>query len=674
MTAIHRLRALVDQGIPGESILVLLPQRSLARNYQDLIKTPSFPSSGEPALMTIGGLAQRMVTLFWPIIAKEVGFQIPTQPPQFLTLETAQYYLSSLMEPLLKKGYFESVTIDPNRLYSQILDNLNKSAVVGFPPNEIANRLVQAWAGKSSQAIIYQQAQECALAFRDLCLRENLLDFSLQLSVFAQHLWPSLLCRQYLTRTYRHLIYDNAEEDYAVAHDILVSWLPDFDSALIIQDENGGYRSFMGADPVSAARLATGCSTRMFFTESFTKTPALNLLETTLTNSLVEHKVIDPVDRSINDAFSIHSFRFYPQVMDWVCSEVDDLIHTKSVAPNEIAILTPFLSDSLRFSFANRFEKLKLPITSFRPSRGLRDEPAIKAMLTLTKIACPGWGLRPSKDEVRSCFMQTLSGCDYIRADLLTQVLFNATTGSLRSFDEPIQPEMRQRITFLVGERFEKLRQWLETNPLNDDLDLDIFLGRLFGDVLSQAGFEFHQDFEAAGAVNRLVESARKFRLAMQNKSRASLTPLGKEYVMLVERGILSAQYLGDWTQLDRNDSVLISPAFSYLMSNRSSRFQFWVDIGSQGWWARLDQPLTHPHVLNRNWKPEQLWTDALDHTANQLTLTRVSSGLIRRCSDHIYMCALGINEQGNEERGALVIAIQTILRKLRVEAGTKSV
>jgi hypothetical protein len=388
----------------------------------------------------------------------------------------------------------------------------------------------------------------------------------------------------------------------------------------------------------------------------------------------LDHKVKGLLDHSINDAFSIHSFRFYPQVMDWVSSEVNTLIHAKSVAPGDIAILTPFLSDSLRFSFANRFENMGIPLSTFRPSRGLRDEPAIQAMLTLVKIACPDWGLKPSKDEVRTCLMQILTGCDYIRADLLTQVLYNTTTGSFRSFDDPIQPEMRQRITYLVGERFEKLRLWLEINPLKVDLELDIYLGKLFGEVLAQAGFEYHQDFEAAGAVNRLVESARKFRLAMQNKSDASLNPLSKEYVMLVESGILSAQYLDDWTQQDRNNSVVISPAFSYLMSNRSSRFQFWVDIGSQGWWARLDQPLTHPHVLNRNWQPGKLWSDALDHTANQLTLARVTSGLIQRCSHHIYMCSLGINEQGNEERGALVVAIQTILRKLQVEVGTKHV
>ena len=107
-------------------------------------------------------------------------------------------------------------------------------------------------------------------------------------------------------------------------------------------------------------------------------------------------------------------------------------------------------------------------------------------------------------------------------------------------------------------------------------------------------------------------------------------------------------------------------------MSNRPVRYQFWLDIGSQGWWTRLDQPLTHPYVLNQNWEPGEIWTDAHENAVNQLALTRLTSGLIRRCRSYIYMCSLGMNEQGNEERGALMMALQTVLRKLKFETGAR--
>ena len=47
----------------------------------------------------------------------------------------------------------------------------------------------------------------------------------------------------------------------------------------------------------------------------------------------------------------------------------------------------------------------------------------------------------------------------------------------------------------------------------------------------------------------------------------------------------------------------------------------------------------------------------------NQETLLRVTSGLLRRCSNHVALISVGLNESGNEERGALLVSIQTILR-----------
>src|SRR5512141_1402611 len=210
---VERMRYLLAQGVPGESILMRTPQRTVQEPYLDLLYSTERRAGGEVTSATIGGLAQRMCDLFWPIAAEAAGFKNPDQPPVFLTLETAQYYMAYLVRPLLEQGYFQSLTIDRNRLYSQIIDNLNKSAVVGFPYTEIGSRMDAAWFGDPEQRRIYQDAQECATLFRQYCLDHNLLDFSLQLDIFSNILWPQEQVKSYLKRTYRHLIYDNVEED-----------------------------------------------------------------------------------------------------------------------------------------------------------------------------------------------------------------------------------------------------------------------------------------------------------------------------------------------------------------------------------------------------------------------------------------------------------------------------
>lgn len=666
----YRLRYLVEQGIPGDSILILVPQRSLASAYYSQIQALDFPSSSMPSILTFGGLAQRMISLFWPVIAGNAGFSSPTKPCTFLTLETAQYYLATLVDPLLQQGYFDSLTIDPNRLYSQIIDNLNKSAVVGFPPSEISSRLTQAWAGKPSQAVVYQQGQECALLFRDYCLKHNLLDFSLQLSVFVNHLWPSLVCKKFLQGTYRHLIYDNIEEDIPVAHDVVEEWLPEFDTSLLIQDTNGGYRTFLGADPQSSHRFNNLCGVNHCFSTSQVKPPSLNTLEYALTESITEHKLVNQYYSSDSVLpFSIHSFRFYPEVLQWVILEIQKLIDNKHAEPFDIAVLTPFLSDALRFSFSSRFSEASIPFSTYRPSRSLRDEPAVQTVLTLAKLANPGWELKPTHQQVRSALMGSITDCDLVRADLLTKMLYRPSDDParpLKSFDN-VNHEMQSRITFSIGEKFEELRNWLYENSTERSEVLDHWISRLFGERLSQSGFALHHDFDSANTISHLIESCRKFRQVMQPSDDDQYSGSAREYVRVLEQGILAAQSLTSQTERSQSNAVFLSPAFSFLMTNRPVKYQFWIDIGSQGWWSRLDQPLTQPFVLNRNWPKGKLWTDLEEVNNNQQTLARITTGLIRRCSSYIYMCTLGYNEQGMEERGALLMAMQNILRQINL-------
>ena len=223
--AVERMRYLLAQGVPGESILMLAAQRSVQEPYLDLLYSPDRMAGGEVTSTTLGGgLARRVCDLFWPVAAEAAGFAHPDQPPVFLSLETSQYYMAHIVRPLLDEGYFESVTMDRNRMYSQILDNLNKAAIVGFPHTEIASRLDSAYFGDPAQRRVYADAQECAIRFREYCLQNNLLDFSLQLEIFSNILWPLDMVRDFLTRTYHHLIYDNVEEDSPRAHDIIRTW------------------------------------------------------------------------------------------------------------------------------------------------------------------------------------------------------------------------------------------------------------------------------------------------------------------------------------------------------------------------------------------------------------------------------------------------------------------
>ena len=667
--AAARLERMLQEGIPTESVLILLPQRTLAFPYAAIAQQAALPSGGMLDILTLGGLAQRMCALFWPLIARAAGFKHPERPPIFLTLETAQYYLAKVIAPLLDKGYFSDLAIDRNRLYSQILDNLNKAAAVGFDPATFGERLSAAYAGDPKNLHNYSEAQECANLFRADCLENNLLDFSLQMEVFCNHLWKSALCRKYLNSRYRHLIYDNLEEDIPIAQDIVREWVPDLDSALLIMDAKGGYRVFLGADPENGASLQAICQEHPVWNQSWIISQSIAELHLVLLDALGRRKQ-HVLTASSKAAFSFQTSRFYPDMVQLACDEVARLVTQENIPPGEIAILAPLVSDSLRFSLLRALEQRQIPARSHRPSRSLRDEPATHCLLTLAKLAHPDWKLTCSRHDVRTMLLQAIAGLDLVRADLLAKIVYSERKPeqALSSF-ERIQPEMQNRIRFTVGARYETLRKWMLEYQTGAQQELAAFLSRLFGEVLSQPGFGFHSDFDAAAVTARLIESIQKFRWATVDLLDSGGST-GKEYLQMVEKGILAAQYLQTWQPWQEENTVLVAPAYTFLMSSRPVRYQFWLDVGSQSWFERLYQPLTQPYILSRRWIAGEHWTDTWDFQTNQSALERIVTGLMLRCREHVVLCTAGMNEQGSEQRGPLLMALQSMLRQsLRAEA-----
>lgn len=667
---VNRLRQLLSWRISPSSILILTPQRTLAVPYQSFLRQPDLPAGSMVNVVTMGGLAQRMVDLFWPYVVESYPFGLPDQPPSFLTLETAQYVMARVTRPLLEAGYFESVVVDRNRLYSQVLDNLNKAALVGFPFNEIGPRLKAAWTGETAQTIIYDQAQACASNFRQYCLEHNLLDFSLQLEIFTTTLWKLPACRNYLTRQFSHLIVDNLEEDTPAAHDILREWIPETRSCLLIYDTDAGYRRFLGADPQTAATLQSQCDEVIAFEESLVPSVDLRAFGERLTVSFHQPPINLDAPGDVRKAITYTPQRFHPEMIDWVCREVQKLTQDQGISPSEIVILSPFMSDSLRFSLTSRMDQLGIPYRTHRPSRSLRDEPATRCLLTLAMLAHPEWKMIPSRFDVKDALIQAIDTLDLVRASLLCEIVY--IKGNLNSFDG-LKSEIQERITYSFGNRYEILRQWLMNYTDSDRVELDVFYSRLFGEVLSQPGFGFHAHLDRGMVTANLIESIQKFRWSVGEILPISEGPLGQEYVRMVQEGVVAAQYLRNWDESTR-EAVLLAPAYTFLMRNESVGYQFWLNVSSQSWSERLLQPLTHPYVLSREWKFGKHWTGLDEQEASYQSLYRLCIGLIRRCRVQIYLGLSELGEQGMEQQSLLLQAIQQVLRRLKIDNSAEEV
>jgi hypothetical protein len=715
--AVRRLGYLLQQRIPAEQILVLVPQRTLATPYYQALHQAESPAGGIVDVATIGGLARRTLDLFWPLVAETAGFAQPDRPPRFLTLETAQYSMDRIVEPFIASGAFDGITIPRTRLVSQIIDNLNKAAAVGFPLVEIAARLKSAWGGESAQLRIFDQVQAVALAFRRACLADNLLDWSLQIEVFWHGLLPLPQFRRYLLSGYRHLIVDNTEEDIPVTHDLLRAWLPLCESALLLHDTDGGYRIFLGADPQGALALASLCREHALLTESHVTTQEIAALGAELAGRLQagrpqagrphdsqRNRVAPTARKAEGQRADPHAAlryqdqgpRFHPQMLDWVAEEVSRLVLEDKLPSGEIAILAPFLSDALRFSLVDRLDRYGILVRTHRPSRELREEPAARCLLTLAKLAHPHWRRPPPAADVAHALLLSIAGLDPVRARLLTDIVYRVKDSQpvLTPFYQ-IVPEMQERISYLLGGRYDELWQWLQRYAEKAGLaeaadELHYFLSRLFGEVLSQAGFGFHGDLNAGAIAANLIESILKFRHTFPppsplpeegdppsvqsgarhpSSAQSGAMPgpgvrldLGLEYVDMVERGVVAAQYVASW-QIHPEDAVLLVPAYTFLMMNQAVTVQFWLDAGSRAWFERIYQPLTQPYVLRRDWPEGQVWTDEDEVRVREEALRRLILGLTRRCRQRVYLAYSELNERGYEQQGPLLQAVQRMLR-----------
>jgi hypothetical protein len=366
-------------------------------------------------------------------------------------------------------------------------------------------------------------------------------------------------------------------------------------------------------------------------------------------------------------------FRFFPQMIDWAVAEIGQLV-AAGTPPGEIAVLAPFVSDALRFSLQSRFAEVGIASTTHRPSRALDAEPAARTLLTLAKLAHPHWGMRPALADVTLALTLTIDGLDPVRANLLSRIVYpeRRPTIDLGRFGELVT-DMQERITFRLGERYDRLREWLYGyRATADQVPLDQFFARLFGELLSQEGFGFHEDRDAARVANQLVESARNFRWALENVNDGEDQPnlytrLGRDYVGLVEQGALGALYAPGWRPVE--EAVFIAPAYTFLMRNQHVAYQFWLDIGAGGWWERLYQPLTHPYVLSQRWPADEAWHDLAEYTKRQETMHRLLIGLIRRTKQAIYLGISDYSESGFEQRGALLMLVNRLLTQERRRA-----
>jgi hypothetical protein len=528
---------------PLGSTLVLAPQYPLLQPYQEA-QLRNRVNQNHFTLMTFSSLVKRNISLFWPLVAEEAGFVHPDLEPKFLTIETAQFYISQIVDPLMDKGLFAGITIPRNRIYSQLLDSLNKAALIPFNYRSVSTRLKSAWTGGPEQLLTYDEVQICLNAFRAKCLQENLLDYSLQVDVFSKHLWPHNLFRRYLRSNYTNLIYENIEEEPPLIHDLIADLALDLYSACLIMDIGGGYRKFLGADPDSALRFGNRDFQIFELKSSLVNPPAIENAKKFFVSGST-HQTVPGTD--VFEVFEQPEDLpiFVPELLDWTVEKIKGLVDL-GTKPSEIVILSPYLSSTFAFYLQAKLKALGLPSETSKASALLRDEPYVKLFLNFYCLSAGETSLSVTQDDLVDLFVLSLRDINWVQAKLLSNALCGKNL-FIQALPEisVVQDLPLERFNPGVLDRYVKIRSWLQDfDPLSG---FGLFVSRIFGELLTQPGFGLHENVESGRIAGRLIDSFTKFTQALGDD--LSETQKGVSFVESIRKGLLSGIYVEEQTR-----------------------------------------------------------------------------------------------------------------------------
>ncbi len=645
---------------------------------------PGNGARGEPYVGTFYGVAQQHVGLFYPLIAEAAGFDDPRREPAFIDVETAQYFLDRIVEP--RSADFDEFKLFRPRLLGQLLDNLHKAALAGFGLDEIAGRLGSAWDGDPRRLKAYQKAQEVAIEYRRFCLRHGALDFSLQHEVFARHLMPEPAYQRFIAGRFRRILIDNVDELPPIAHDFIRQLLTTCDEAILAEDDPGGFRLFLGADPGSARSLRSACdvveavappeggrSLADFGRALSAQVGNTERTQTRQTGAPFAGRVTLLTVRN----------KYWVSMVQAAADKVIELVEM-GMAGRDIAVVAPFVEDVLRFELEERLRGAGIRVRAVRPSRPLYDHPVTRALVTLARLGHPelaSGDARPTSHELARALSIAIAGLDLARAKVLADFAQRAEPGRLPPIADA---QLWERVGMRFRERYDALSRWLSSwraaAPENQLAPLDVWWQMLFTEALSRPGFGFAADRDGANVADKLTRSARVFREALAATGVAPNESAAMDFVQLLSEGVMAAQYAPERVSDAEDDGVLLAPVYTYLTGDYRSQAQIWLDVNATGWYDRLFQPLTHPYVLSRRWQtmatrlpvaPNEggapieagvKWTEADEHAARQDMLRRVIAGLCARCGDRLFLASSQLGLSGQEEAGALARALQRAL------------
>ncbi|NEQ43449.1 MAG: hypothetical protein F6K00_07770 [Leptolyngbya sp. SIOISBB] len=617
---------------------------------------------------TPAGFIQNEVTLFWPVLVETLG--LSPQFPMKLRPENEQELATQLWRSQLDAGELEVPGWTETQTVRRSLDFLQLAAVSGIPAEDLPTLLADGMPGGIATLEVWGAIAQAVINWRDWCLQQGFLTYSIATELYWQHLLPHPLYQEKFPQRFCGLFADDLDEYPAIFAELFrlgQAWkLP----TAVTWNPYGKVRLGIGADPVETVSLRAGAVVETLpatATDSLASVWADSLVETVL-NQIATPEPIDSV--RLLQATS------RGELLRQTAEAIAHAIQSEQVQPGDIAVIGPGFDAIARYSLAEILQKQGIPVASLNDQRPLVSTPLVRSVLTLIPFIYPGLGRSLDADAVAEMLVvlsQSPTGnpsqswferiqIDPVRAELLVDHCFQP---------DPEQPDLLEvtefprwdRLGYQATDAYNALRQWIAqqrqarqqrliTSPVNlIDRAIQEFLWR--GNYLP---------YDQLAALRELMETAQHFwevqgRLRQrqqltQEGLETPLSPVGR-FLHLLQQGIVTANPFPVKPLEPNQQGVTLSTVFQYRSQRLSHRWQFWLDASSPRWLTGTDELFGYPIFL-KDWGG-QPWTVDFIEQSHEARLERILRDLLGRTTEQVVLCHSDLAVNGQEQTGPLL-------------------
>jgi hypothetical protein len=621
-----------------------------------------------------------------------LGVPVPeAHQPVFAAIDLAQYLLGHFTAHRRAAGLLERARSAPHFQSVQILDALARGVehglALGQGPMLAATRdrlgrpvadpclmLAGAIAARldAGGTALAEEAGEAIALYVDGMLRAGVLDHALQLEVFASALWPHPSYREHLRARFRHVLVEHLDEHPWRLQGLLAELLADGTRGCFTLQRDpaselfqGGLREYVGADPRGAWELATSLTRVVPVAEApapFAPLGRALLRELTSPRS----RVPDPVDLPPG-AVELRLDHYSPaEMLQAVAERLVGLLAT-GVEPRHVALISPTLSPLLIWSLRQKLGDLGVPLYVFAGTNRLRDYRPVRVLLTLAKLAHPGWGLVPTRYELVE-LLELATGLNPLKLGRLAARLFPDGQLADPAMVLMAVPELKPAAL----KRYATLAAWVGQQP--GSLPLPTFFQAAFAQVYALAraprGLDATSDevfMRETSQIGQLVELAERFEAVDARVEHGDDHGWAMRFFAFLDDSPIAER---PFFQREPHQAAVMLSTPSQLAErgfqgvDEELRCLFLLDIGSEGWWKRDRRELTNGRVLARRWKGGPYDPDTERADMDEM-LGRVLLACSLKARERLFIYGCLTDEEGRENQGELPYVLNALLAEV---------